>query len=338
MQNASGQAKGIVMTGIGFIGLGVMGTRMLNAVLDHPVLEPVIAWDPSDSALRKAQASAGDLATATCAEEVAAHPGIACVYIASPPSSHLGYISIAHGHGKAVFCEKPLALDRAAAMTTVEAIARDGHRAAMNFPHASAPASVTLARQMAEGGLGTIESVEVAIVFPQWPEAWQVEAAWLARRAEGGFVREVVTHMLFLARRTLGSLELLGADITWQGDPAAAETAADIRLRAGGVPVHVRGRVTPGAQESVYWTVTGSEGALRLVDWYGLEERQDDGSWAPHPLHRPYDPAGARRAAARAQLDGLCALLEGRPHTMATLREGLDVQEMIETILLDTDR
>ncbi|MBT5432730.1 MAG: gfo/Idh/MocA family oxidoreductase, partial [Rhodospirillaceae bacterium] len=85
--------------------------------------------------------------------------------------------------------------------------------------------------------------------------------------------------------------------------------------------------------EVVHWTVTGERGALRLFDWYGLEEMAADRTWREHARNRPYDPAGARLAAAQAQLDSLDALLAGGVHAMATLREGLDVQRMIEAIL-----
>ncbi|MBT6513009.1 MAG: Gfo/Idh/MocA family oxidoreductase, partial [Rhodospirillaceae bacterium] len=252
------------MAGIGVIGLGVMGARMLGQIGRHHGLDAVIAWDPSDAALERALDTSPGLIRAGSVDEVTAFPDIACVYIASPPSSHLDYIELACEQGKAVFCEKPLALDDVAARAVVERIERDGHPAAMNFPHASAPAAVALARELDNGRIGAIEQVSVEIVFPQWPESWQIAAAWLCKRAQGGFVREVVTHKLFLARRLLGPLELVHADITWPDDAQGAETAADIRVKAGGVPVHVRGRVEAGATEVVHWTVTGERGALRL--------------------------------------------------------------------------
>lgn len=321
------------MTGIGIIGLGVMGSRMLGQIQQHPGLDAVVAWDPSETSMQQSARSHPEVARAQSALEVIASDAVGCVYIASPPSSHLSYINLACDHDKAVFCEKPLSLDLGAAVTTVERIEREGRKAAMNFPHASAPAAVALAEAVQAGRIGSVRDVNVEIVFPQWPESWQVAAAWLGYRAEGGFVREVVTHMLFLARRILGPLELTDAEITWPDDAIRAETAADIRLHAGGVSVRVRGRVEDGAQETVHWTISGEHGSLRLFDWYGLEATSDSGAQEWHQANRPYDPASARLAAGQAQLDGLKAMLDGKPHTMAQLREGLDVQQMIETIL-----
>ncbi|MGY8995919.1 MAG: Gfo/Idh/MocA family protein [Alphaproteobacteria bacterium] len=321
------------MTGIGIIGLGVMGSRVLQQIVQHPDLDAIVAWDLSNAALKQTAQSHPELELAQSALDVIARDTVRCVYIASPPSSHLNYINMACDHDKAVFCEKPLALDLAEAIITVERTESEGRQAAMNFPHATAPAAVALAEAVKAGRIGTVREVDVEIIFPQWPESWQVAATWLGHRAEGGFVREVVTHMLFLAQRLLGPLELKGAEITWPDDATGAETAADIRLTAGGVPVRVRGRVEADAGETVHWTVSGERGALRLVDWYGLEETSEDGAWALHPANHPYDPVSARLVAGQAQLDGLEAMLDGKPHAMAQLREGLDVQQMIETIL-----
>ena len=322
------------MAGIGLIGLGVMGSRMLEQINRHPQLHAVVAWDPGEAASRRAAITQPGLISADSALEVAAHAGISCVYIASPPSSHLDYIGLACDHGKAVFCEKPLALDEAAAAAMVDRIEQKGMPAAMNFPHASAPAVRVLADDLTAGRLGDIQRVDVTIAFPQWPEAWQADATWLAARAEGGFVREVVTHMLFLARRLLGPMALNQATIAWPDDPAGAETGADISLTAGGVPVRIQGRIRADAAEVVHWTVTGTCGARRVVDWYGLEEMSGDGAWSSHPVLAPYDPMLARSDAGQAQLDGLKAMLNGEHHTMASMREGLDVQRIIEAALI----
>jgi predicted dehydrogenase len=321
------------MTGIGIIGLGVMGSRMLSQIMQHPGLDAVVAWDPSEDSMQETARYCPALELAQSALDVIAHDAVTCVYIASPPSSHLGYINLACDHDKAVFCEKPLALDFSDAAATVDRVEREGRRAAMNFPHATSPAAVAMAEAFRSGHIGTVREAEVEIVFPQWPESWQVAATWLGRRAQGGFVREVVTHKLFLARRLLGPLELASAEITWPHDATGAETAAEIHVTAGGIPVRVHGRVEDGAQEVVRWTLSGENGTLRLVDWYGLEQTSETGIWELHPVNRPYDPASARLAAGQAQLDSLKAMLDGKPHTMAQLREGLDVQQMIESIL-----
>ena len=61
----------------------------------------------------RARAVAAELeieAAYSSAGELAAHPGLDAVVIASPPKYHVAAIVAAAAAGKHVFCEKPLAL------------------------------------------------------------------------------------------------------------------------------------------------------------------------------------------------------------------------------------
>src|SRR5258708_27623111 len=97
--------------GIGFIGLGIMGQRMLAGMGLNGRVRPVAAWDPNPEAAKRALAAQPGIKLAAEAEELLADPGVACVYIASPPASHLAHAGRAFDRGKAVFSEKPLAVD-----------------------------------------------------------------------------------------------------------------------------------------------------------------------------------------------------------------------------------
>jgi predicted dehydrogenase len=170
-------------------------------------------------------------------------------------------------------------------------------------------------------------SIEVA--FATWPRGWQQDAAsWLARRAEGGFTREVVSHFLFLTRRQLGPLALMEATASYPpGD--AAETAITARLTAGGVPVTLTGGIgiTPKDDHNT-WTLNGT---IRLRDWSFAERLGPDGNWAPAPDALPNERM--RPTVLRGQLAGVAAMTRGEPHRLAILREALEVQEIVEAIL-----
>ena len=316
------------MRGIGIVGLGVMGSRMLAQFEAHEGFRVVAAWDPDEAACRRARAAVPGLHLAASAEAVACAEGIDCLYIASPPSAHLGHIALALDAEKAVLCEKPLALDESASRAMVTQVEAAQARAGVNFPQASSPAVKTVAAAIASGELGPLQSLEIDLAFPAWPEPWQVAARWLARRAEGGFVREVVTHMAFLARRLLGRLEVETCCIAYPVDELAAETGIEACLRAGDLSVILRGIVDAGIEERTDWTLRGRDGALRIHDWYSLD-RIDAGAW--HAVDLGLGPA--RVAAYRAQLDSLLDLIAGRPNTIATLREGFDVQCCIERLI-----
>lgn len=320
------------MYGIGIIGLGVMGARMLAQFHDHPGFRVAAVWDPSDDACANARAVVPGLLSAASAAGVVATEGVDCVYIASPPVTHLDYIAMVLDAGKAVLCEKPLALDVAASRAVVARAETCGARAGVNFPQASSPAVRAVAAMIASGELGTLERLEIDLVFPCWPESWQVAARWLAYREQGGFVREVVSHMAFLARRLLGPLEVVEATFNYPPDGVGAETRAHAVLRAGGLPVLLSGAIAAGESERTDWTLSGSKGACRIHGWYSLAV-ESSLAWSPVDLGlQPRD------AAYRAQLDGLAAMIDGRPNAIASLREGLDVQQCIEDLIVRPDR
>lgn len=311
---------------IGIIGLGVMGERMLRNMGKHPSFAVVAAWDPHEAAARKLAAVEPAARLARDAVDLV-ESGVDCVYIAAPPASHLAYAGLAFERGAAVFCEKPLAVDLDSGRACVERVERERRRAAINFPHASAPAVRAIAAGLKSGDLGAIESIDIEVTFARWPRAWQETAGWLARRAEGGFVREVLSHFLFVSQRFFGALRLLDSRVDYPGD-GAAETAITARLHAGDVPVRVTGRVGGSIADFNRWRLMGRQGAFELHDWYSLK-RRINGGW----LDIDFGEGSVREMSYRAQLDSLDAMLAGKPHLLPSFREGLAVQECVEAML-----
>ncbi|SDB70121.1 Gfo/Idh/MocA family protein [Belnapia rosea] len=311
---------------LGIIGFGIMGERLLRAALGHAAesVTPVGVWDPSQEARGRLAAVTGEVPMLDSAQAVIA--ACDCLYIAAPPAAHIRLAEAALASGRAVFLEKPLATDLAEARRFVARAEAAGARAAVNFPMASSPA----VRQLASWRAGMRpEALEIEVAFATWPRGWQSEAAgWLARRAEGGFTREVVSHFLFLTRRQLGPLVLEEAAVDYPpGD--AAETSIRARLSAGGVPVRLTGGVgTTEKDDHNSWTLNG---AIRLRDWSFAERLGADGIWAQAPDALPNERM--RPLVLRDQLAGVAAMTRGEEHHLATLREALDVQEIVEAIL-----
>ena len=67
---------------------------------------------------------------------------------------------------------------------------------AVNFVFASAPSADFLEQRLCANQLGDITAIEMRLFFKRWPRDWQASAAWLARREQGGFVREVLSHFI----------------------------------------------------------------------------------------------------------------------------------------------
>lgn len=318
------------MIDLGIIGAGIMGERMARAALGEAAdtVRVTGIWDPQPAALARITADLPALVPVASAETLIA--AAACVYIASPPASHLAHAAAALAAGRAVFSEKPLAVDVPAAEAF--AAAHEGARIAVNFPMASSQAVATLARWIGEGAVGRPRRLAIEVGFAHWPRPWQQDAVgWLDRREQGGFTREVVSHFLFLTRRLCGALTLLEGRAEFP-EAGRSERAITARLTAGGVPATLAGGVgTTAKDDHNLWTLEGEAGAIRLRDWSIAERLGADGSWQPDPAALPN--AQTRMVVLKRQLGAVARMTRGETHHLATLAEALDVQRVVERIL-----
>lgn len=317
---------------ISIIGFGVMGERLTRAALDFDpsIVELAGVWDPSPAQMDRLEAELQNAPKFASAEACIAEAD--CVYIASPPKTHLGHARAALNAGKAVFTEKPLGVDLADSRAFVADAA--GERAAVNFIFASSPAVGELKTWIADGAVGAPKAITVEADFAVWPREWQMDAvSWLAKRAEGGFTREVLSHFLFLTGRLGGPMVLQGSNADYPpGD--MAETAVTCAMTAGATPVALRGGVGAIAEmESNLWLLEGDVGAIRLRNWSTAERLGDDGVWRTAPNTLPHTEA--RPLILKGQLHKLAAMTAGQPHDLATVEEALAVQEIVEAILQD---
>ena len=314
---------------IGLISLGVMGQRMLARLAERADLGAPVAWDPNPATVAEVKKRHTGLAIAASAAQVIATPGLAALYIASPPANHLDYAHQGFDAGLAVFCEKPLTVDFAAGRKAIARIESEHRRAAVNFSLASSPGLAAMKAAVADGSIGALQRVEIELAFDQWPRTWQAAAGrWLAERAEGGFAREVLSHFVFVLQRALGQATVVEARPDYPADGVSSERALTARLRAGGVPVTVNAKVGGTLPDFNRMTLVGSAGALEIHDWMGLRRRSGSGDWIPVGT-----PQNNRQKGQSAQLDQLLAMIEGQAHTLPGFAEALAVQETIEAIL-----
>jgi predicted dehydrogenase len=314
---------------IGIIGAGIMGERMLNAVLqqNRDLLHPCGIWDPAPAAMQRMERTFPHVPRLADAAAVIAASD--CTYIASPPASHLQYARAALAAGKSVFSEKPLAVDVADARAFV---AEAGDRGAVNFPFASSPAVSTLRRWIESGEIGRPRRIAIEVGFATWPRSWQMDAAgWLDKPIQGGFTREVVSHFLFLSRRLVGPLNGLIGKASFP-EVGKSERRISATLQAGDLPVTLAGTVGETAKDDHnIWMLEGDKGAVRLSDWSIAQRRLADGTWQQASDALPQ--AQARPLALKRQLEGVAKLARGEPHHLATLPDALNVQEIVEGVL-----
>ena len=307
---------------IGVIGLGVMGQRMLDRIEAHPRLHAAVVWDADAQALQRTLAARPALRAADGAGPLIATPGLHSLYIATPPAAHMAFSHAAFDAGLAVLCEKPLTTDFDAAQRCIERIQREGRRAAVNFSLASSPGLRSLQQAFGAGGqgLGPLQQVDIELGFAAWPRPWQAAAGpWLSQRAEGGFVREVLSHFIFVLQRVLGPATVQASEVAYPPDGIGAETALRARLQVAGVPVQVSGRVDAGLAQPefnrMHWQ--GRDGAIELREWFALSRRRSGEDWLALG-----DVVALRAAGQAAQLEQWVAMIEGHWPRPARLCRG----------------
>lgn len=298
------------MWGVGFIGLGGMGRNMLDTMRQHGQFTPVIGFDPG-------VVNGLDIPIVSSIREVCEHPDVQVVYIASPPRFHAEAVYACLRAGKAVFCEKPLAHDLTEAATLARAVEDAGVRQAVNFPFATHLASRHLQHLVSSGVLGEIREARLHLRFASWPRPWQQGAAsWLTGAQDGGYLREVGSHFLFLAQRILGPGEVVSSLLTRTA--AGCEDTVQARIRFGDVMLTVDGAIAGDIDDDNALTFVGTQATASLRNWgechFGNDVIESD-DWH----------AG--------QLDALDLLLAGQPTPLATFAEAAHVASLVETIL-----
>jgi predicted dehydrogenase len=294
--------------GIGVLGLGIMGRRMAAALRDHPSFRIVSAYDP-------APPLGVDIPLAATPEAVAGNPEVDCVYIAAPPAHHAAGVALAVKSGKAVLCEKPLAPTPAQADAMRDQVAAAGRPAAVNFYFAAAEPATQMRRLVSSGALGDIREARLTLRFRTWPRPWQAGAgAWLTSSTEGGFIREVGSHFLFQAGRLFGPGRC--AESAVHRGTQGTEVWINARIDYAGVPLVIDGAIAGHVDDFNRLEVIGSKGRLALVDWDQLDYR---GAVSLHAV--PSMP------------DQLAAILDGKPHQLATFAEGAAVTALTEALL-----
>lgn len=318
---------------IGVIGLGVMGQRMLARLGLHRRLRATAVWDANPAAVLQTVKTWPHLKVAADAAELIATPGLHGLYIATPPGPHMALSELAFDAGLAVFCEKPLTVDFAAADRAITRIGAQRHRAAVNFALASSAGLALLQTSFGAAShlpLGALREVELELGFAAWPRPWQAGAgAWLAERAEGGFTREVLSHFIFVLQRVLGPAVVAASEVQYPNDGRGAETALRAELRAAGVPIRISacvGADLPADLNRMVWRSGDAE--IELTEWFGhIEQRRGE-------QRRPLgDPAALRQSGQADQLDQWAALIDGRSHALPGYAEALAVQQTIEALL-----
>lgn len=297
------------MHGIGVLGLGAIGRRLIEGFRANPDFTVVAAYDPSPVDF--------DVKRAGSVRELLDDPSIACIYVATPPLTHEDLVRAAAEAGKAVFCEKPLAASSASAEACLEAVRRTGVPAAVNFPFATARSALRMKELVETGALGGDLSARLTVRFKTWPRGWQHGAvSWLAGPEQGGFTREVISHFMFLALRLFGPATLIERQV--ERGPLGSETRVRAVVQFPACHLVIDGAVEGEVDDLNRFEVRGSKGQAVMSDWYRLTHESGN----VEPVRADAD-----------QVAELSKLLSGQPSRLATFEEAARVVDIIEGIL-----
>jgi predicted dehydrogenase len=288
-------------------------------------------WDPSLNACSDARNIVPNFPITDNAESLISDPSVDLVYIACPPANHKQYALAAINAGKAIYCEKPLGVDIADSRSLVEAVEKSGVKHCVNFSLATAVAVEFIERGLKDGSIGDVQSVSIHLHFNKWPRDWQVPAAWLSERFEGGFIRETFSHYAYLTQRLFGPINIKHAYTRYPNDNISSEINAMAALESGPIPISFMGGIggiNSSRADKIEFTIWGSNSVFQLYDWNRIRTNSGNG-W----MEQLTNLGDLREVGYKRALSNVVKLMQGEPHVMPSFRDALEVQEIIERIL-----
>jgi scyllo-inositol 2-dehydrogenase (NAD+) len=186
---------------IGMIGLGRMG-RLYARILATQVsgIRLYAVAEVSEHVRSQVTDELGVLHTFADPYELIAHPGVDAVVIATPTSTHHDLVIAAAGAGKAIFCEKPLALTLQETRAMMEAVASAGVLLQVGFMRRFDAAYQRAKKLIAEGHIGSPVTFKALSRDPFCPPRDYMDPA-----KNGGLILDMAIHDIDLARWLMGS-------------------------------------------------------------------------------------------------------------------------------------
>jgi myo-inositol 2-dehydrogenase/D-chiro-inositol 1-dehydrogenase len=200
---------------VAFIGAGRMGLTHLRNLGGIADVRVVVVADPNiKAAERGRQFSRAERATSDIGAAIN-DPTVDAVVIATPTHTHAQLIALAAQAGKAIWCEKPIALDLAETQRVVDVVKAAGVSVQLGFMRRFDPGYVAAKRRIDAGELGRIETFR-ALSRDTYPPPLEFLIT------SGGIFLDMAVHDLDLARFLVGEVDEVQA---WGGVLADARFA-----------------------------------------------------------------------------------------------------------------
>ena len=185
------------------IRVGIIGTGRIGSVHAHNLMgqvrgaELVAVADVMVEAARSLAAEVGVERVYDDPSELLSQQDLDAVLICSSTDTHAALIEAAAEAGKAIFCEKPIALELGAIDRALEAVERAGVTLQVGFNRRFDPSFAALRDAVDTGRIGTPEMLRITSRDPEPPPIAYV-------RGSGGIFCDMMIHDLDMARFVLG--------------------------------------------------------------------------------------------------------------------------------------
>lgn len=310
---------------VGIIGLGAVGERLLKQFLANPDTEVVAINDVNEERMEEVRRTFVDATPYTNHKDLIADESVHLVYVAVPPKFHHAIALDVLEAGKHILCEKPLANSYEEAKEMAEKANVAGVVNAINFPLPYSSPIQLLEEKVKNNEIGQVKRIDFKMHFTAWPRAWQ-QNPWIAKREQGGFIREIMPHYIQVIRQIFGDVKEVQSHIDYPENEEDCETGIIARLELeNGTPVSINGLSGIGKKEDVALRLYGEEGVLSIINWTTLtySSLTEEESVVAH----------RDREAKMPLVDELVKAVSGEPAHLVTFEEGFAVQEVLEKLL-----
>jgi myo-inositol 2-dehydrogenase/D-chiro-inositol 1-dehydrogenase len=178
-------------------GAGRIGSIHAENIARHPGARLHVVVD-TDRAAAERLAELYGAAVGSPAEALA-DPAVDAVVIASSSDTHADLVEAAARAGKAIFCEKPLDLDRRRAEACAAVAASCGVKLMVGFNRRFDPSFARLERQIRDGRIGKLEMLTITSRDPAPPPLEYVKVS-------GGLFRDMMIHDFDIACWIMGAM------------------------------------------------------------------------------------------------------------------------------------
>jgi predicted dehydrogenase len=202
---------------LGFLGLGWIGRKRLDAAAELPEIEVAALADVETQRVREvAERFPGAIAARDVAELLKCD--VDGVVIATPNSCHAQQALECLERGIPVFCQKPLAISAAESKRVVAAAQSSDRLLGIDYCYRHVSGMHELRRCIAAGELGDILAVELTFHNAYGPDKpWCYER----RLSGGGCLLDLGVHLIDLALwlQAAPAMELVSSNLFAQGQP-----------------------------------------------------------------------------------------------------------------------